>query len=592
MPRLVEALDAWSAVRLGALGPLRAEAASVLTRKRADFLLSATERYGVERAEVFALFILHSSFDDELRELLRLLASRKQLGETLSRMGAVREALRRRGMTLADVTERAERPGDVVRGLGRAARDALSSSPLSDGARYVELSARREQLPPPYQRALDEVERARMEAALTPGSVALGSFDALTFGVPLGFYHLVAGMGQGVRSLAEGHYERATRELAPTALLVSLYAGGKGLRYASEAKGAGIGGVRLQAPELYVQGLREVVDRLTRRLGADGMAELARYLQASREAALLVCEGGEAAAAALHEARGDVARAQAWLSAAKPPRTGSSPARAGAARSLGGMASLVDEAAGLTREVVDAKLLQAEWESTGARLSGDVAVLERQRPLVEAPPLSAQGHPLWSEYVAYFEGRLGELRQGKPVKPPLGWEGYGHVRGQFARGLVFERAMVALLRADASLPRTRRRFLQDFENPRIEANVGVAKPGIPGVRFADVLVIEEGSHSGPPRVETFSFKSRDLVPLSDKALEAQMIADASEALRYYGEKLNIRRPSLHLRDSQVRVHRVRLIYEGGALKPKKLDALKSAMRETETEVRGVEVLIQ
>jgi hypothetical protein len=59
MPRLVEALDDWSAVRLGALGPLRADAAAVLARKRAAFLLTATEKYGLSRAEVFALFILH-----------------------------------------------------------------------------------------------------------------------------------------------------------------------------------------------------------------------------------------------------------------------------------------------------------------------------------------------------------------------------------------------------------------------------------------------------------------------------------------------------------------------------------------------------
>jgi hypothetical protein len=64
------------------------------------------------------------------------------------------------------------------------------------------------------------------------------------------------------------------------------------------------------------------------------------------------------------------------------------------------------------------------------------------------------------------------------------------MRGQFARGLAFERAMVALLRADAVLPKAQRRFLKDFEQPRIETNVGVAKPGASGVRYADVLVVE------------------------------------------------------------------------------------------------------
>ncbi len=35
----------------------------------------------------------------------------------------------------------------------------------------------------------------------------------------------------------QGQYEQATRELAPAALLVSLYAGGKGVRYLSETRG-------------------------------------------------------------------------------------------------------------------------------------------------------------------------------------------------------------------------------------------------------------------------------------------------------------------------------------------------------------------
>ena len=588
MPRLVESLDDWSAVRLGALGPLRTDAAAVLARKRASFLLDATEKYGLARAEVFALFILHSAFDDELRELLRLLSRDKQLGETLGKMSAVREELGLRGLKLSDFPDRAEKPGDSLRGLGRAARDALASSPMSDGARYLDFSARRGPLPPPYQHALDEVERAQMDAVFSPGSVVLGGFDHLTFGVPLGFYHLVAGTGHGAYSLSQGRYEQATRELAPAALLVGLYAGGKGLRTLSNATGAGR---RLQVPALDMAALKGLVERLGERLGADGLGHLARYIQSSREAALLVCEGGEAAAVALHEARGDVVRAQAWLSEAKPQRAGPAATRAGAGKGLGALASLVDEAAGLTPEVVEAKLAGAELESTGPRLSGNVAVLEKQRPSVDAAPLGARGHPLWGEYVAYFENRLAELREGKASKPPLAWEGYGQMRGQFARGLAFERAMVALLRADAALPKAQRRWLRDFNAPLVETHVGVAKPGEAGIRFTDVLVIEQQPPPGqPPRVETFSFKSRNLSLLGEKALTAQMVADASEALRYYGERLNIRRPSLHLRDSQVQVHRVRLIYEGGALKSQGPSIWDDAVREAQDKVKGVEVL--
>ncbi|QRN95346.1 hypothetical protein JRI60_40760 [Archangium violaceum] len=596
MSQLVEGLDDWSAVRLGALGPLRA-GADILNHKRAAFLVTVVREYGATRAEPFALFIVHSAFDNDVREVLGLLARGKHLGETLGRMGAVREALSQRGINVSDYQDRPERLGDMARGLATAATEALSTSELRQGAVALKYSVQRGQVPQPYQEALDEVERAEMQQALSPGSVTLRSFDALTFGVPVGFYNLVAGTCHGVYSLSQGRYEQATRELSAAAVLVGLYAGGKGVRYLAETRGTPSVGWRregrLPVPELGFQGLSEVVERLWERLGGEGIRELARYIQANREAALLVYEGGEPAALALYEARGNVARAQAWLSEARPQHASPTPARAGTGKGLGGVASLVDEATGHGREVVEAKLAWAELESEGPRLSGNVAVLEKQRPSVDTPPPGAQGGVLWHEYVAYWETRLGELKKGQAAKPPLAWEGYEKMRGLFARGLAFERAMVSLLRADAALPRAMRRYLQDFNSPRIETNVGVAKRGTEGVRFADVLVFEAEPLAGqPPRVETFSFKSRNLSLLEEDDLTAQMVADASEALRYYGETLNIRRRALELFDKQVPVQKVRLIYEGGELRPKKPQEQKAAVEETGRKVKGVEVLFQ
>jgi hypothetical protein len=121
----------------------------------------------------------------------------------------------------------------------------------------------------------------------------------------------------------------------------------------------------------------------------------------------------------------------------------------------------------------------------------------------------------------------------------------------------------------------------------------VAKEGQPGVRFVDGLIIERQPPAGqPPRVESFSFKSRDLSLLKGEALEAQMIADARDALRYYGETLNIRRPSLKYLGTEVRVRRVRLIYEGGALKPTDLRVQEAAVNAAQGRVQGVEVLVQ
>ncbi len=592
MVRLVERLNDWSAVRLGALGPLPARAAEILNRKRASFLVTATREYGVAPAEVFALFVIHSAFDEDLRQVLRRLAEDKRLGQTLGRMAVAREQLRRRGLSLSDYPDRPERPlEDSLRGAREGTGDLLTSAPMFQTGPMLSYVAQKGQLPAPYRQALDEVESALAKQALDSGNVLLGVVDELTFGVPLGFYYLAAGLGQGVSSLSEGQYEQATRELTPAALMVALYAGGKGVRYLSEGRGGALQGL---APRL--EELRTTAERLRAQLGGEGLEAVARYLRADPEAALLVIDGGEAGVAALYEARGNVPKAQVWLSEAKSERPGSNRTRGGAGKSPGGLASLVDEAAGPPREVLDARILEAELDVPGPRLSGNVAAMEKQLAALEkVPPAGATVHPLWSEYLEYGKGRVADLQQGKKAKPPLQWEGYQQMRGLVTRGLAFERTMAKLLRDDAALPRAQRRFLQDFNEPRVETYVGVWKPEA-GLRFADVLVIEQKPLPGqPPRVETFSFKSRNLAPLKPTPLAAQLIADAREAITYYGEMLDIRRPSLQPlvpEGSEVPVQRVRLIYEGGNLKPKDSNMLKAAVGSVEQAVPGVEVLFQ
>jgi hypothetical protein len=585
MARLVRVLDDWSAVRLGALGPVLPEAAGVLNHKRASFLVTVTQEYGVAQAEVFALFVLNTTFDKDLEQVLRLLSEDKRMGQTLGRMAAVREQSRRRGINLADYPDRPERfLEDSGRGAREVAGELLTSAPMFQTGPMLSYVGRKQQLPPPYRHALDEVESALAKRALEPGNVLLGVLDELTFGVPLGFYHLAAGVGHGAYSLTQGEYEQAARELTPAALMVALYAGGKGARMGA----AGL--------ELRLEELKATAERLRGQWGSEGLQELARYLRADPDAALLVAEGGEAGAAALYEARGNVPKAQAWLSEAKSDRPGSSRTRGGAGKSQGSVASLADDAAGLSREVLDAKLLELELELPGPRLSGDMAVLEKQLTALEkSPPAGATGHPLWSEYLEYGRERLAELRQGTKVRrgrtlePPLKWEGYQHVRGLWLRGLAFERDMAKLLREDAALPRARRRFLQDFEEPRVETYVGVRKLES-GIRYADVLVIEQKPLPGqPPRVETFSFKSRDFSRIEPDALTAQMLADARQALGYYGETLDIRRPGLELR---AKVQRVRLIYEGGMLEPKDPKVRQRSVDAAMRAVPGVEVLFQ
>jgi hypothetical protein len=435
------------------------------------------------------------------------------------------------------------------------------------------------------------VEREAAKQHYSAGNVVLGSVDHLTFGVPLGFYYLAAGTGHGLSSLSRGEYEQAVRELTPLALLATLYAGGKGVRTVYEARGAGTG---FQGGLATVRARVGVLAEKTRQLqaqlgsGVEGLRELARYIQARREAGRFVAVGGMDAALALYEARGNVVRARPLMSKVRLGATGAPPI------SQGSLASLVDEGVGHTREVVEAKLAAVELEATGPRLPTDTRVLTQHHPALDAPPPEARGNPRWREYVDYYERRLGEVEQGKASKGPLKWEGYEQLRGWFARGLAFERDMVKLLREDAAKPRAERRFLGDFDSPRIETQVGVRKPGS-GLRYADVLVIEEGElGGGSRRVETFSFKSRNLA-LPEEVLQAQMKADAREALRNYGETLDVRRDSLQPLlpgGSEVQVPRVRLIYEGGELIPKDANMWQRAVDATEGAVPGVEVVFQ
>ena len=321
---------------------------------------------------------------------------------------------------------------------------------------------------------------------------------------------------------------------------------------------------------------------------------LRRGRKGQRLEAHLVGEWGEAGAMALHEARGNVAQAQATLAVRyrEPPTAAS--AHGGAGRRSGSGPSVPPEAAGLPAEVAEAKFQQWESEFPGERLSMDVAELTRHlQALREVAPAQVKPEPLWGDYVAYLETRAAEIKKGLAEKGPLKWAGYQLARDRYARGLAFEKKMVALLEADAALPRAQRRWLKDFDEPHIVTHVGVAKPDVAGVRFADVLVIEGKPRADqPPRVEAFSFKSRDLKLLKEEDLKAQMRADANDALRYYGDIVDIRRPELMRRGLPTQIQRLRLVYEGGVLKPRDFDMQKAAVRDAQAKVKGVEVSVQ
>ena len=139
---------------LGSLGPVREDAARPLNRQRTAFLLQALERYGPAHTEVLALFVLDSCHDDDVRDILFLLAQDKRLTEVLEQLPSLGPALEARGLQARGARRARLQWSDVGRGLSRAAKDALSTSPAVNGAQstLMEFYALKAQLPPPYQR--------------------------------------------------------------------------------------------------------------------------------------------------------------------------------------------------------------------------------------------------------------------------------------------------------------------------------------------------------------------------------------------------------------------------------------------------------
>jgi hypothetical protein len=189
---------------------------------------------------VLAVYSVDSAYDDDLREILFLLAQDKRLAETLALLPAFQVALEKRGLKPTARVDRDSELGDLGRGLVRAGKDVLSSSLMAGGGRDFAFLPIRLQLPPEYQEALATAEQEWVRQAAAD-SMAVSAFDELTFGVPLGAYHFVATTLHGGKLLWQGELEEGTREVAP-ALVLGLLAGGKGLRHLS--KGEGAAGVR------------------------------------------------------------------------------------------------------------------------------------------------------------------------------------------------------------------------------------------------------------------------------------------------------------------------------------------------------------
>jgi hypothetical protein len=258
---------------------------------------------------------------------------------------------------------------------------------------------------------------------------------------------------------------------------------------------------------------------------------------------------------------------------------------------LGGLAALVDEAAGQTREVLETKLAQAEAVTEATRLTWNLQAVEAARPALAQPPAGVPAtSALWREYVAYYEQRLAAMKAAETagtrsaVKPPMLWFTYESFLDVFRRALVFQRTRTAALLAEASKQSGPGPVLRKFEQPLIQPNAGVKKADL---RFADVLIIEKAT-GRPPRVETISYKQRNFQGMTEREVEKQMAMDARDAMRFYGGTLDVRTPGLDLRGRPVTVTKVHLVYDA-TFKPRVVDRVLEQILEGTASKTGVEV---
>lgn len=332
MPAVLDYLELWDAVQIGALGPV-VNGEDKLNAKRTEFIGDAVHLYGINRAQVFTHFIFGTMYGDDIKKVLSLLAAEAKLKSSILQMESVKALIKQRGIDLSEFKDRSEGIGDAARGLGRGLKDLLTP-PIKKEALGQEYMFRSLDLPQEYQDILRKVEMAEFEGSLTPGNVILGALDQLTFGLSSAAYGLVAGTISGVGNLAKGNLDQGMYELTGATVAVLTFLGVKayqklaagptlkgpagpgqfvikGFKGAITKEEAMLGAVLQLNPEAQA-----AAGLLFSRIGKQGVKDVARYIQADKRAAVLVHEHGLPAVEALQKAKGDVAKARAMLPAA------------------------------------------------------------------------------------------------------------------------------------------------------------------------------------------------------------------------------------------------------------------------------------
>jgi hypothetical protein len=310
---VIEKLSAWDVVRLGALGPILAPQRPRVNEIRADLIQDITHKWGVDRAQVFVLYMFSTMPGDDATSVLQQLAAGQHLFETIDKMPLVTKLLDEQGVDRSKIKDRGWEAMDILRGLGRGLDGIMSTSDFARGNEGMRMTGMAQDLPSPYREAVDSVDQAAMEKMWQPGNVAFGAADSMTLGLlsmAKGVvYDVPVGIGTGVGTIADGHVAAGVEQLTgPAIFIVGAVLGVRAYRKSA----------RLAAMlELTEEG-RALYGTLKTKIGAQGIDKVAKYVQGSSDAQILVREEGAAGIEALYRAQGDVAAARAELAASRP----------------------------------------------------------------------------------------------------------------------------------------------------------------------------------------------------------------------------------------------------------------------------------
>jgi hypothetical protein len=227
---------------------------------------------------------------------------------------------------------------------------------------------------------------------------------------------------------------------------------------------------------------------------------------------------------------------------------------------------------------LEVRLAEEEALATAARHPRQLEALARHRPSSSQPPSGVEAeHPRWTSYVAYWHRRYEELAGTRPlpsrvleVEPPLTWQSYSSLIGQFQRALEFQRAVTRWLQQHGS-----QEWLPGMKRPLVTDNMGLKLEGRATPVYVDQFAVDQATlgHGLRPSVHTFSNKQRNFAGKTQEEARTQLELDAREAQAKYGGEAEVRRPGHPLFGKKVRVSRTHLVYDGTNLDLKLKEAL-------------------